>query len=54
MIYLSDPVLHFVTCDKRYSKKVCTSEQAKRIHTVSPEDLYSPQKVEALLRSIAT
>jgi hypothetical protein len=50
MIYLSDPALHFVTCDKRYSKKVCESEQAKRIHTLNPADLDSAQKVECFLK----
>jgi hypothetical protein len=54
MIYLSDPALHFVTCDKRYSKKVYQSEQANRIHTLKPADLDSGQKVETFLRNTIT
>lgn len=52
LIYLADPALHFITCDKQYSKKVSQSEQSKRIHTLSQQDLDTSTKVEAILRDI--
>lgn len=52
LIYLADQSLHFVTCDKQYSKKTVASSHSERIHTVKPEELNSPENGEKLLRHI--
>jgi hypothetical protein len=52
LIYLSDPSLHFLTCDKGFSNLVRNSPQSKRIITVSPSELVEPVTVEALIRGI--
>jgi hypothetical protein len=52
LIYLSDLSLCFLTCDKGFANLVKTSSQAKRVITVSPEELVDPAKVETLIRGI--
>ena len=52
LIYLSDPTVCFVTCDKGFSNLVKTSSQANRVITVSPNDLTNAASVERLLRRI--
>jgi hypothetical protein len=52
LVYLADPTLHFLTCDRGYAKRVTKSEQAKRIHTVSVEELAKAERVEALLAEV--
>jgi hypothetical protein len=53
LIYLSDPSLCFLTCDKGFANLVKNSPQAKRVITVSPEELVDPGKVETLIRGIS-
>jgi hypothetical protein len=50
--YLGDPQLHFLTCDGGYLARIKKSPQAARIHKVTPDELASAEKVEALLRKI--
>jgi hypothetical protein len=52
LIYLSDPSLNFLTCDKGFANLVGNSPQSKRIITVSPLELVEPSRVEALIRGI--
>lgn len=52
LIYLSDPSLHFLTCDKGFENLAGNSPQAKRIITCSPLELLEPAKVEALVFDI--
>jgi len=54
LVYLADPPLHFLTCDGGYSKRVTKSEQGKRIHRVSIEELADPGKAEALLTEVTS
>jgi hypothetical protein len=53
LIYLSDPSLCFLTCDKGFANLVKNSSQAKRVITVAPEELLDPGKVETLIREIS-
>jgi hypothetical protein len=50
--YLGDSRLHFLTCDGGYLTRIKKSPQAARIHRVTPDELASVEKVEALLRKI--
>ena len=52
LIYLSDPNLHFLTCDGGFQNLVKKSPQAKRIVTVEPHKLADAEKVEAVLRGM--
>ena len=52
LIYLSNPSLFFLTCDKGIANLVKNSSQAKRVITVSPEELVDAAKVEALILRI--
>ena len=52
LVYLGDPVLHFLTCDGGYCKRVRKSEQAARIHKVSHEELGDVRRVEAIMRHV--
>jgi len=53
LIYLSDPSVCFLTCDKGFANLVKNSSQAKRVITVSPEGLVESAKVETLIRGIS-
>jgi hypothetical protein len=53
LIYLFDPSLRFLTCDAGIANLVKNSSQAKRVITVSPEELIDPAKVEILIRGIS-
>jgi hypothetical protein len=52
LVYLPDPDLVLLTCDKGFRKRVTQSQQAGRIITVPIEDLLDAQKAEALLHKI--
>jgi hypothetical protein len=54
LVYLSDPVLHFVTCDTGYLQKVTTSPQRKRIHQTTKEILGEGTTAESFLRDISS
>jgi hypothetical protein len=51
LIYLGDPALCFITCDKGFAS-VSSSAQAARIIIVPPADLADPHRIEALLRNL--
>ena len=52
LIYLSDPSLHFLTCDGGFRDLVKKSPQAKRIVTVKPGELADAGMVEEVLHGI--
>jgi hypothetical protein len=52
LIYLSDPSLHFLTCDGGFQNFVKELPQAKRIITVEPAALADAGKTETMLRGI--
>lgn len=51
LIYLADPSLHLLTCDRGFSR-VRNSPQANRIHIVSADALRSPDAAIAALEQI--
>jgi hypothetical protein len=53
LIYLADPTLRFLTCDRGIRNLVKGSPQAERIITASPHLLRNPANVERLLRQLA-
>ena len=52
LIYLSDPSLHFLTCDTGFQNLVKRSHQARQIVTVAQGDLVDSATVEGILRDI--
>jgi hypothetical protein len=52
LVYLADSPVHFLTCDSGYSNRVTKSDQARKIHTVSANELTDAAWVEELLRII--
>jgi hypothetical protein len=50
LLYLGDPLLHFLTCDGGYLARTKKSPQAARIHKVSPDELGTAEKVAELLQ----
>jgi hypothetical protein len=54
LIYLSDPSLHFLTCDGGFQDLVKNSPQVKRIVTVKPAELADAGRVEGVLRGIVS
>jgi hypothetical protein len=51
LIYLADPSLHFLTCDKGFNRAK-NSSQGDRIHVVKPDALHTAEGAIALLQSI--
>jgi hypothetical protein len=54
LVYLADPRLHFVTCDRGYKDKVAASEQSRRIHSYGPEILARPEDAEAMIEQVTS
>lgn len=52
LVYLSNPYLHFLTCDKGLTDFVKNSSQANRVVNVQAADLDSAEKVETLLGKV--
>jgi len=52
LVYMKDPVLHFLTADRGYLRKVVKSPFRHRIHEVPSELLADPDKLETVLRQI--
>lgn len=50
--YLGDSQLHFLTCDGGYLTRIKKSPQAAQIHKVTPDELTTLEKVQAVLREI--
>ncbi len=53
LVYLADPSLHFLTCDKGF-KPAETSSQFGRVHIVCVESLTNYEKATNLIREILT
>ncbi len=49
LVYLEDAQLHFLTCDRGYSRRVQNSPQKAHIHTVGVDALKNSPCVEALI-----
>jgi hypothetical protein len=52
LIYLADPQMHFVTCEKRYRKRIKSSSQLSRIHEVPVLELTDAMRAQAILAKI--
>ncbi|NUQ28320.1 MAG: hypothetical protein HOQ35_07380 [Acidobacteriaceae bacterium] len=52
LIYLADPSLNLLTCDRGF-RRAKNSSQGARIHIVQPDMLQSPEGAIAILQSIA-
>jgi hypothetical protein len=53
LVYLALAGHCFLTCDRKYSRRVKKAEQAQRIRTVKPELLADPLSATALLQQLA-
>jgi len=52
MIYLANTDLFFLTCDRKYSRRVQKGKQASNIITAKPADLSEPTRESKILREI--